>query len=180
MKSDSFDFLDKNIRKVPDFPKAGIIFYDVTSLLKNPAVFGRIIDSFTVESYTLVEQIEAIAAIESRGFVFGAALACKRKLPLILIRKKGKLPNTNLLSESYALEYGSASLEINPEDVPKGNILLIDDLIATQGSTAAAKRLIERAGGTVTDIFGIIGLPALYKNLLGQANLHTMIEYNEY
>ena len=168
--------LDKAIRRIPDFPKPGILFYDITSILTNPEAFKYCLE----QMYEMYKDsgINAIAAVESRGFIFAGSLAEKMGLPLILIRKKGKLPG-DTYSCSYALEYGTASIEVHKEDIKKGqNILVIDDLIATGGTLAAAKNLIEQGGGEVTDFFGVIGLPFLnYEKVLAPCKVTTLVNY---
>ena len=168
--------LDKAIRRIPDFPKPGILFYDITSILTNPEAFKYCLE----QMYEIYKDsgINAIAAVESRGFIFAGSLAEKMGLPLILIRKKGKLPG-DTYSCSYALEYGTASIEVHKEDIKKGqNILVIDDLIATGGTLAAAKNLIEQGGGEVTDFFGVIGLPFLnYEKVLAPCKVTTLVNY---
>ena len=168
--------LDKSIRRVPDFPKPGILFYDITSVLTNPEAFKFVVDQM-VEKYKNAK-IDAVAGVESRGFVFAAPLAEKLGIPLILIRKKGKLPGETYEC-SYALEYGTASIEVHKEDIKKGqNILVIDDLIATGGTLAAAKNLIEQGGGEVTDFVGVIGLPFLnYEKVLAPCKVTTLVNY---
>ena len=168
--------LDKSIRRVPDFPKPGILFYDITSVLTNPEAFKFVVDQM-VEKYKNAK-IDAVAGVESRCFVFAAPLAVKLGIPLILIRKKGKLPGETYEC-SYALEYGTASIEVHKEDIKKGqNILVIDDLIATGGTLAAAKNLIEQGGGEVTDFFGVIGLPFLnYEKVLAPCKVTTLVNY---
>ncbi|MDR0378235.1 MAG: adenine phosphoribosyltransferase [Spirochaetaceae bacterium] len=169
--------LDMYIRKVPDFPKPGILFYDITSILIQPEAFGYCID-FMVETYKDL-QIDAIAAIEARGFLFAAPFAVRRGIPLILIRKKGKLPGKKL-TKIYDLEYAQAEIEIHPDDVPQGKeVLLLDDLIATGGTLQAARELISASGGNVTNIFGIVGLPFLnFRKTLGDIDIKTIIEYD--
>lgn len=168
--------LDDFIRKIPDFPKPGILFYDITGILVKPEAFSFCINKM-VDLYKN-KKIDAIAGIESRGFVFAAPLAEKLGLPLILIRKKGKLPG-NTYSCSYKLEYGEAEIEVHKDDViPGQNVLLIDDLIATGGTLQAAKNLISQGGAKVTEIFGVVGLPFLnYKNVLDNTPVTTLIEY---
>ena len=168
--------LDKSIRRVPDFPKPGILFYDITSVLTNPEAFKFVVDQM-VEKYKNAK-IDAVDGVESRGFVFAEPLAEKLGIPLILIRKKGKLPGETYEC-SYALEYGTASIEVHKEDIKKGqNILVIDDLIATGGTLAAAKNLIEQGGGEVTDFFGVIGLPFLnYEKVLAPCKVATLVNY---
>ena len=172
----NFD-LDKYIRKVPDFPTKGTLFYDITSILMSPEAFQYCIDSM-VEIYS-GKEIDAVAAVEARGFIFAAPFAIRMGIPLILIRKKGKLPGKTI-SKSYELEYAQAEIEVHVEDVPKGKkILLMDDLIATGGTFNAARELITRLGGEVEELFGIVGLPFLhYDSILKDLNVKTLINYD--
>jgi adenine phosphoribosyltransferase len=169
--------LDDYIRKVPDFPKKGILFYDVTSILTAPRAFNYCIDRMC-ELYK-DKNIDAVAGIEARGFLFSAPFALRMGIPLILVRKKGKLPGVTL-SKKYDLEYGTAEVEIHLADVQKARrVLLVDDLIATGGTLFAAKSLIESAGVAVPEIFGVMGLPFLnYGKILGGTPVTTLIEYN--
>ena len=170
--------LDDYIRKVPDFPRKGILFYDITHVLATPAAFRFCIDSM-VELYGN-KSIDAVAAIEARGFLFAAPLAAELRLPLIPIRKKGKLPGITL-SKKYDLEYAQAEIEVHKEDVPEGKrILLVDDLIATGGTLCAARALLEAGGAEVPEIFGIVGLPFLndYGKILAPTPVTTLIEYH--
>ncbi|MCI6809101.1 MAG: adenine phosphoribosyltransferase [Spirochaetia bacterium] len=168
--------LDKAIRRIPDFPKPGILFYDITSILTNPEAFKYCLE----QMYEIYKDsgINAIAAVESRGFIFAGSLAEKMGLPLILIRKKGKLPG-DTYSCSYALEYGTATIEAHKSDIKAGQkYLVVDDLIATGGTLAATKNLIEQGGGEVTDFFGVIGLPDLnYEKVLAPCKVTTLINY---
>jgi adenine phosphoribosyltransferase len=169
--------LDDYIRKVPDFPKPGILFYDLPSILAAPKAFRYCIDSM-VELYQN-RKIDAVAAIEARGFLFAAPFADRLQIPLILIRKKGKIPGKTL-SVAYSLEYGEAVVEIQPDDVPQGGkVLLVDDLIATGGTLNAARELITKSGAIVPEIFGVVGLPFLnYAKTLGDIPVHTLIQYD--
>lgn len=171
------ELLDKSIRRVQDFPKPGILFYDITSVFVNPEAFKYCIDKM-VEIYKDSE-IEAIAGVDSRGFLFAAPLAEKLGLPMVLIRKKGKLPG-DTYSCKYALEYGTAEVEVHKADVEKGKkYLVVDDLIATGGTLVAARNLIEQGGGKVTDFFGVIGLPELnYEKVLAPSKITTLINYS--
>lgn len=173
----SVEMLDKNIRRIPDFPKPGILFYDITSVLVNPEAFKYVIDQMV--SIYKDKKIDAVAGVESRGFIFAAPFAEKLGIPLVLIRKKGKLPG-DTYECSYSLEYGTATVEVHKEDIKKGqNILVVDDLIATGGTLAAAKNLIEQGGAEVTDFFGVIGLPFLnYQKVLENCNVTTLINYD--
>jgi len=169
--------LDSAIRKVPDFPKPGILFYDVTSIFTNPAAYRFVVDSM-LDCYKN-QQVDGVIAIESRGFLLGSCFAVDRGVPLVLARKKGKLPGKTI-AMSYDLEYGSATLEIHEDDIAIGKRwLIIDDLIATGGTLAAVAKMIEGRGGEVVGIFSIIGLPFLgYQEKVGRYNPKTLINYN--
>lgn len=169
--------LDDYIRKVPDFPKTGVLFYDITSILAQPTAFCYCIDTM-VDIYR-DRHIDAVAAIEARGFLFAAPFAARMKIPLILIRKKGKLPGKTL-SKKYSLEYAEAEIEIHPIDVVKGSqILLLDDLVATGGTLRAARELIETCGARVPEIFGVVGLPFLnFEAALSPTPVRTLINYH--
>ncbi len=169
--------LDSVIRKVPDFPKPGILFYDITSIFTNPEAF-RYCVSRMIERYGN-PAVEGVVAIESRGFLLGACYAEKVGVPLVLARKKGKLPGKTL-RQSYDLEYGSATLEIHEGDLTPGkNWLIVDDLIATGGTLQAVAKMVEQAGGKVAGIFAIIGLPFLnYQEKIGKYNPVTLIDYH--
>ena len=169
--------LDDYIRKVPDFPKKGILFYDITSILASPAAFQFCID--TMLSIYKDKSIDAVAAIEARGFLFAAPFAAGMKIPLILIRKKGKLPGITL-SKKYDLEYAQAEIEVHREDVPAGKrVLLLDDLIATGGTLNAARALLNAGGAEVPEIFGVVGLPFLnYEKILAPTPVTTLIQYH--
>ncbi|HIG93553.1 MAG TPA: adenine phosphoribosyltransferase [Candidatus Nanoarchaeia archaeon] len=155
---DNFD-LKSTIRTVPDWPKPGIMFRDITTLIENPDAFRYCIERLKQEYQN--KNITKIAGIESRGFIFGAALAHEMKLPLVLIRKKGKLPAATLAQE-YQLEYGTDKIEIHKDAIMKGdNVLIIDDLIATGGTIEAACKLVEKLQGKVMGCAFVINLPEL-------------------
>ncbi|RPJ07007.1 MAG: adenine phosphoribosyltransferase [Spirochaetaceae bacterium] len=169
--------LDKAIRRVPDFPKPGILFYDITSVLTNPKAF-----SFCIEKmHELFPKgaFDAVAAIESRGFLFASPYARESGLPLVLIRKKGKLPGETL-QEEFTLEYGRDIIEVHKADVEKGQkILLVDDLVATGGTLKAACNMLERAGASVPAIFAVIGLPFLnYQSQLPGRRIETLVNFH--
>ncbi len=168
--------LDSAIRRIPDFPTPGILFYDITGVLVKPEAFKACIDAM-VERYKDAE-IDAVAGVESRGFVFAAPLAEKLGIPLILIRKKGKLPG-NTYGCKYALEYGTAEIEVHKSDIKAGEkILVVDDLIATGGTLKAAQNVIEQGGASVAEFFGIVGLPDLnYSKVLNPVPVTTLIDY---
>lgn len=169
--------LDKAIRKVPDFPKPGILFYDVTSIFTNPEAYKYCVDKM-IEQYKN-DKVDGVIAIESRGFLLGANYGYSRGVPIVLARKKGKLPGKTI-SQSYDLEYGCATLEIHIEDVVAGKrYLIIDDLIATGGTLQAVASMVEKVGAHVAGIFSIIGLPFLnFKDRIGMYNPVTLIDYH--
>ena len=173
---DPFD-LDGAIRKVRDFPKPGIFFYDITSILTVPEAYQYCINSM-LSLYRNVE-ISAVAAIEARGFLFAAPFVTERGIPLVVIRKKGKLPGATF-RKSFALEYGEDTIEIHKSDVSEGmRILIVDDLIATGGTLKASAELLIEAGAEVIGIFAVIGLPFLdYDKLLGRYDIKTLIDYD--
>ena len=169
--------LDKAIRKIPDFPKKGILFYDITSILTTPEAFQHCIDQMC-ELYKDVT-VDAVACVEARGFVFAAPFAYRMGIPLILVRKKGKLPGKTR-EKHFDLEYGQDIVAIHESDVNKGDrVLIVDDLIATGGTVKAAGELIEEMGGSIAGVFGVIGLPFLdYEVLLSQYEVQTLINYD--
>ncbi|MDR1099718.1 MAG: adenine phosphoribosyltransferase [Treponema sp.] len=169
--------LDDYIRKIPDFPKKGVLFYDITSILASPEAFRYCVDRMA-DLYR-DKNIDAVAAIEARGFLFAAPFAIKMGIPLILIRKKGKLPG-KVMSKKYQLEYAEAEIEIHPHDVPPGKqVLLLDDLIATGGTLRASRDLICACGAEVPEIFGVVGLPFLhYEDFLAPTPVQTLIQYH--
>lgn len=169
--------LDSAIRKVPDFPKPGILFYDITSIFMNTEAFNWVIEK-SLDIYK-DKKIDKLLAVESRGFIFASVLAEKLGIPFALARKAGKLPGETI-SESYALEYGEATLEVHKADIGSGeNILIIDDLIATGGTLEACARLMERLGAKVAGFYGVIGLPFLnYSEKLKGYEVTTLINYD--
>jgi len=171
----SFD-LDSAIRKVPDFPKPGILFYDITSILTNPPAFRHCVDAI-IARYR-AEKIEAVAAVEARGFLFAAPVAEKMGLPLVLVRKKGKLPGPTL-SRRFTLEYGEDEIHVHRSDVAPGRrILLIDDLVATGGTLRAAGDLLEEAGAVLAGVCCVIGLPFLgFESLFTDPPVFRLIDY---
>lgn len=151
--------LEKAIRDIPDFPKKGIVFKDITPIMMDAQLSVEIVDH--LYSMYKDEKLDAIAGIESRGFLFGYPLAMRLGIPFILIRKKGKLPHDKI-SFKYDLEYGSAEIEMHTDAVSKDQRVLIhDDLLATGGSADAAGRLIEKAGGVVAGFNFLVSLDFL-------------------
>ena len=154
--------LDVAIREVPNFPKAGINFKDITTLLLNPELSSDIVDAFIAELSHL--KIYAIVGVESRGFLFGFLLANKMGVPFVPIRKVGKLPGETL-KYKYDLEYGSAEVEVHKSDIQKGwNVLVHDDLLATGGTACAASELIQQLGAKVAGFAFVISLDFLKGN----------------
>jgi len=147
------------IRDVPDFPKAGIIFKDITPVLSDPALFRETIDIFAGRHKG--KGISKVAAIDARGFILGGAVADRLGIGFVPIRKKGKLPYKTF-EANYDLEYGSATIAVHVDAFAKGEkVLLVDDLLATGGTAAAAVQLIESAGGAVVEIDFLIELAFL-------------------
>jgi adenine phosphoribosyltransferase len=169
--------LRKMIRNIPDFPKPGIVFRDITTLLKEPEAYRAVIDHLC-DRYK-DSRLEAIVGIESRGFIFGGALADRLGIGFIPARKPGKLP-AETVSESYDLEYGTATLEIHRDAIKKGaRILVIDDLLATGGTLEATCKLIERLGGEVAGIWVMIELTFLNgARKLTKYPLYSLLQYD--
>ena len=148
--------LKKYIRSIPDYPKKGILFRDITTLIKNPEAFNSSIDQIIEISKKI--KFDKIAAIKSRGFVFASAVSYLTKKPFILFRKKNKLP-AERHSVDFKLEYGDATIEVHKDSISKNEkILIIDDLIATGGTAEAAAKLVEISGGQVAGFIFIINL----------------------
>lgn len=170
--------LKKFIRAAPDFPKKGILFRDITPLLENPVVLEEVVEAFS-DTWTSVG-IDAIVALDARGFIFGGALAINMCLPLVLMRKKGKLPGPTE-SISYGLEYGIDTLEVRADSIKPGmRVLVIDDLLATGGTARAACLLAERLGATVAGCAFVIELLWLGgREALGDVRVEALVRYAE-
>lgn len=168
--------LEKHIRSIPDFPKKGIMFRDITTLLKHPKAFKAAID----ELYKLFKDSGAdiIVGPESRGFIFGSALAYKMKIGFVPVRKPGKLPGETV-SETYELEYGTDKIEIHKDAIAPGSkVLMIDDLLATGGTMEAACRLVEKLGGKVVGIGFLIELSFIPgRDKLKKYPTYALIDY---
>jgi adenine phosphoribosyltransferase len=170
--------IKKAVRDVPDFPRKGILFKDITPILLDYKLCEEIISEF----YNRVKDwnIDAVVGIESRGFLFGPLLAIKLKVPFVPIRKKGKLPYTTL-SIAYELEYGSSELEMHIDAVqPGANVLIHDDLLATGGTVAAAAQLLNKAGATISGYSFLIELTDLQgKDALSKYSekLSSLVKY---
>lgn len=147
------------IRTIPNWPKPGINFRDITTLFQHPQTYRAVIDALAAEA--TARKVDLIAAVDARGFILGGALAYKLGKPFSLVRKKGKLPHKTI-SQEYALEYGSAVIEIHEDACKPGDrILIVDDLIATGGTLLAAAGLFRALGGIVVSVAAIVDLPEL-------------------
>ena len=148
--------LKKYIRSIPDYPKKGILFRDITTLIKNPDAFKYTIDMILKISKKL--DFDKVSAIESRGFIFASTISYLTDKPLVLLRKKNKLPSETH-SVDFKLEYGEATIEVHKDSISKGEkILVIDNLIATGGTAEAAAKLIETSGGVIAGFIFVINL----------------------
>jgi adenine phosphoribosyltransferase len=164
------------IREVPDFPRPGIGFKDITPLLKEPAAFQHVIDRF-VDVYA-GRDVDAVAGVEARGFLFAAPLAVRLNRPLIPLRKSGKLPyRTN--SVRFTLEYGDSAVEVHTDAIAPGQrVLIVDDLLATGGTLAASARLVEQSGGQVAGHAVVIELVFLRgRDLLRGYDVVSLVQY---
>jgi adenine phosphoribosyltransferase len=172
----TMDHLKTKIRHVPDFPKAGILFYDITTLLQDPMGLRASIDSLTLPFKD--QNIDLVVGIESRGFIFGAAVADRIGAGFSPVRKPGKLPST-CVRTTYDLEYGSDTLEMHDDAVRAGQrVLIVDDLLATGGTARAATNLVKRLGGEVYALSFLIELVALDgRAKLAGERVHTALKY---
>jgi adenine phosphoribosyltransferase len=170
------DHLKDKIRSIPDFPKAGILFYDITTLLREPAGFRAAVDSLTVPFAST--GIDVVVGIESRGFILGGAVADRLDAGFSPVRKPGKLPSTTV-RETYALEYGTDCLEIHDDAVHAGQrVLIVDDVIATGGTAKATAALVRRLGATVHGLAFLIELVALNgRSQLVDENVYSVLKY---
>ncbi len=171
------DFVRSTIRSIPDFPKKGIMFRDITTLLQNPTAFAASID-LLYERFR-AKRIDKIVGIESRGFIIGGALAYKFGIGFVPVRKPKKLPYQTI-REEYQLEYGTDALEIHTDAIQKGeHILIVDDLIATGGTVIATTKLVERLGGTVDGLGFLIELSFLHgRERLKQYEIFSAVSYD--
>jgi adenine phosphoribosyltransferase len=168
--------LKQHIRSVPDFPKTGILFYDITTLLRDPLGFKTTVDLLSTPY--VGQGIDAVVGIESRGFILGAAVAQQIGAGFIPIRKPGKLPS-KAIKETYDLEYGKDALEIHEDAVTSGQrILIVDDVLATGGTAAAAVQLIRKLGGELHGLAFLIELLFLNgKQKVEDENVYSVLQY---
>lgn len=170
--------LRRAIRDVPDFPKKGILFRDITPILKSPELFEGVIAELARQYGS--KGVEGIAAVESRGFIFGAPLAVKLGVPFLPVRKRGKLP-CKTCSVEYALEYGTDRIEMHEDAISRGQrILVVDDLLATGGTAAAAARLVESMGGVVVACAFVVELKFLNgRDKLKNYEIFSLVSYEK-
>ena len=170
------DDLKKHIREVPDFPKPGINFYDITTLLKDPEAFREVIDRMAEQVGETT--VDVVVGMESRGFIFSAPLEYKLNAGLVPVRKLGKLPAETIEVE-YELEYGTATLEIHSDAIAKGQrVLIVDDLLATGGTVMGTIELVRRLGGEIAGLSFMVELGALKgRDKLGEFDIHALLTY---
>ena len=180
MNDTNLILIQKAIRDVPDFPKEGILFKDITPILEDNILFSNVIDIYAscIQQYS---NISRLVAIESRGFIFASALAYKLKIGITLLRKNGKLPYKTI-QQCYDLEYGTDCLEVHEDSIPKGtDVIIIDDLLATGGTVTAAVQLVKKCGANpvaavfLIELSDLLGKERILKN--GNINIHSIIKY---
>jgi adenine phosphoribosyltransferase len=166
------------IREIPDFPKPGILFYDITTLLKNPAGFHAVIDGLSAHYQGM--KIDTVLGIEARGFIFAPALAYALNAGFIPVRKPRKLP-AECVSVTYDLEYGTDTLEMHKDAIGEGHrVLIVDDLLATGGTAAAAARIVREAGGHVAGLGFVIELTFLNgRQKLAGSDVFSLLQYDK-
>ena len=172
------DSLKKKIRSVPDFPKAGILFYDITTLLRDREGFHATIEALAAPFEG--SRIDVVVGVESRGFILGGAVADRLSAGFAPVRKKGKLP-ASTVSETYDLEYGTDCLEIHADAVEQGQrVLIIDDVLATGGTAAATTALVRKLGGDVQSLAFLVELQFLNgRAKLANETIHSVLKYSE-
>ncbi len=171
--------LKKKIREVPDWPKKGVNFKDITTLLENPKYFKQVID--LIAKPLAKKKIDKIVGIDARGFLIAAPVAYKLKTGLAIVRKKGKLP-FDTIEKEYTLEYAKAIIQIHKDTIKKGEkVVLIDDLLATGGTALATCDLIEKLGGKILEVCLIIDLPFLggSKKLKRRYKVRSLVSYDK-
>ncbi|MCL5795542.1 MAG: adenine phosphoribosyltransferase [Patescibacteria group bacterium] len=172
-------YLDQKIRKIPNFPKAGILFYDVTTLFEDGTVFKEMIDALC-QSYTGIK-VDKVVGIDARGFLLASTMAYKLGAGISVVRKKGKLPYKTRIA-TYEKEYGPDTVEMHEDTIKPGeNVVIVDDLLATGGTMMAAVDLVEQMGGKILGIDFIINLsflPGLKKLQERQYPVHYLIDYD--
>lgn len=169
------DVVARHTRDIADFPSPGVVFKDLTPLFADPAAFGQVLDLLAERH----DDVDVVAGVEARGFIIGAPLAQRMGVGFVPIRKKGKLPG-DVVSASYDLEYGSATIEVQTDAVtPGANVLVVDDVLATGGTAVAACELIEKVGGRVACLDVLVELAFLLgRERLDRWELHTGLVVN--
>ncbi len=164
------------VRDVPDFPKPGIMFKDITPVVQDYEALKEVTEKLT--EWARSKKADVVLGIEARGFIFGVPVALGLGVGFVPLRKLGKLP-ANVLTEEYALEYGTNTVEIHADSIQPGqNVVIIDDLLATGGTAAAAARLVERLGGNVVGFGFLISLDFLEgRKILSQYDIHALLRY---
>ena len=172
----SCDLIKSKVRSIPDWPIKGVIFRDITTLLQDPAAH-REVSTIFYNRYA-DQNIDKIVGIDARGFLFGSVLAYKLDIGFVPIRKNGKLPYKTI-SESYTLEYGEETIEIHEDALTQGErVVIVDDLMATGGTIAAAANLVEKLGGEIIECAFVVELPDLNgKEKLGNKKVFSIIEF---
>jgi adenine phosphoribosyltransferase len=172
------DQLKRLIREVPDFPKKGILFYDITTLLKDKVGFATLIDKFS--EYYISQDVDLVLGMEARGFIFGPALAYRLNAGFVPVRKPGKLPAATVKQE-YALEYGSAALEIHKDAIQKGQrVLIVDDLLATGGTAEATANLALSLGAQIAGLGFVVELDFLKgREKLKSYDVMSLLHYDQ-
>ncbi len=170
--------LQDYIRVVPDWPKVGVSFKDITPLVRDAPAFRAAIHKF-IQPY-LHQHITSVVGIDARGFLFAGAMAYALKCGVVLVRKKGKLP-WNTIAQSYALEYGTATLEIHKDTIKKGaRVVVVDDILATGGTMLATIKLVEKLGGKVAgvSVLGVLDFLPGAQRVAKKCALHALIRFN--
>jgi len=170
--------LKKLIREIPDYPKPGILFYDITTLIKDRAGFARVVDSMTAPYLGM--NVELVLGMEARGFIFGPAIAYRLNAGFIPVRKPNKLPGETV-SYTYSLEYGTDSLEIHKDAIKPGQrVLIVDDLLATGGTAEAAAKLAEKLGAKICGLNFLVELDFLNgRKRLAPYNVFSLLHYDK-
>lgn len=169
---------DERIRKIPDYPKKGILFYDITTLLKDGRAFKAVIDKF--DKYYDDREVDLVVGIESRGYMLGGALADRLVAGFVPVRKQGKLP-AETISATYTKEYGDDGLEIHKDAIlPGQKVLIVDDLLATGGTAAATVELVEKLGGSIVGLCFLIELDGLGgRDKIKNYQINSLLRYEE-
>lgn len=178
MKPEQLQEIEKSIRVVPDFPKPGIHFRDISTLLANPYAFHLTVQGLLENTRDILYNV--IVGAESRGFLFAAPMAHQLAIPLVMVRKKGKLPG-KVVRQKYQLEYGTDTIEIQKGIIPKGaRVLIVDDLLATGGTVEAIAELVRKAGGQVAGLATVIDLPDLggSKKLSKEFPVRSLVQFS--